>query len=286
MDDPDFRFLIKPGIDLLRENGHTLTINRPVILGELMATSKIIRDHIGEELKGRLFSIMFDVTTKSTLSVLGVNASFIENDEVICRSLGVVKINERHTGENIAMLVREIFAALDVSIQQIYAVTTDNGTNMIKTTRMLNEMLNEYDDQAENGDEHEDELSENGEDESDGLDSIFPPASEDVLSERFSAIIEDMTQNITLRQDYVAVINAVRCCAHTLQLAIHTSLSQSNAMNILAHVRAMCKQLRTQAVNVEFRKLSPNTILPPLDNITRWCSEFVMVSIMLFRYSL
>lgn len=156
-----FRCLIEPGLNMLRSTGHTVTINRTTIVQQLASTSDKIRDMIKTELKGRLFSLMFDITTKSTLSVLGVNASFIRNDVVVCRSLGVVQICERHTGENVAMLVRQILDGSNVSIRQIFAITTDNGSNMVKTTRMLNEMLNESDEQVE--DDDADELSEKDE---------------------------------------------------------------------------------------------------------------------------
>lgn len=58
----------------------------------------------------------------------------MENDSNIVRSLGLVQIMERHTGENIAEVVKQILRAFDIPISKIFAVTTDNGSNMIKQT--------------------------------------------------------------------------------------------------------------------------------------------------------
>lgn len=63
------------------------------------------------------------------------------NDKVVVRNLGIIHLTTRHTGENIAVLVDQILSSYGASIRQIFAITTDNGSNMIKTTRVINEMF-------------------------------------------------------------------------------------------------------------------------------------------------
>lgn len=102
---PAFRYLIGPRLDCLAENGFDITINRSVITGHIAETSDGIKERIKNELKNvRLFSVMMDVATKLTLSVLGINISFTRNDVVAIRSLGVIQLTKRHTAENLAEL--------------------------------------------------------------------------------------------------------------------------------------------------------------------------------------
>lgn len=221
------------------------------------------------------------------MSVLGINASFIQNDVVVVRCLGIIQITKRHTGENIATLVLNTLGSFDTSVEHIFAATTDNGSNMVRTTRIINEILENH--AAANNDELEyDENQPNeqcnvidiDEDSNDEFDSDDGEAND--VTQRFSEIVRDMTNNVTIQNDYIATIPEVRCCAHTLQLAVHDALSTSNARRILSKVKDICKLLRNQVVNTEFRRLSPKSILPPMDNATRWCSEYIMVNMIKF----
>lgn len=276
---PAFRYLIQPRLDELSNNGHGVVINRTKILDDIDVTTKGIRDRIKNELQTvRLYSIMMDTTTKSTLSVLGISASFTRNDVVVVRPLGVIHMKKRHTGDNIADLVASCLKTYDLSVDRIFAITTDNGSNMLKTTRVLNDMVtSDCEDLGNNCEQNQHIDAEENDESGDESEDDTNGSSENDLDQRFSAIVSDMTQNMTLQNEYIALISQVRCCAHTLQLAIHDAITDSNARRVIGRVREMCKSLRNQVINTEFRRLSPRTILPPLDNATRWCSEFVMV---------
>lgn len=262
---PPFQELINPGLEKLSAHGHNVTINRPVIGGEIASTSAMIQPQIKAELKGRMFSIMFDIATKSTLSMLGINVSFMIDDSVICRSLGVIQMTERHTGENIATMIQDVFTKYDITLPQLYAVTTDNGSNMLSSTRALNETANfdAFDDQSFY------EMIDSEDDESTGANNN---------TQRYIRIITEITQNYALQNDFLALIPEVRCCAHSLQLAVSHALSRSNVQrSIINRIRSMCKALRNQVINIEFRKLSPKSVIPPLNCPTRWSSEYIMV---------
>lgn len=271
LDRPAFRALIQPGLDNLAKYGQIVTINRAEIVQQIAIVSNEVRNHIKSELQNRFVSVMLDITTKSTLSVLGVNVSFIENDVVIIRSLGVINMTERHTGENIALVVQELFSVFDLPITNIFAITTDNGANMVKCTRVINEIIGQCDAADNNYEEIETDPLDCDDDE-----------QEVNTSTRFSEIINNMTQNLQLQNDYMAVIPEVRCCAHTLQLAIADAIRKSNASAVISKINRMCKALRNQVINIEFRKLAPHSTIPPLDVVTRWCSQYIMVFINIF----
>lgn len=262
-----FQDLIKPGLEKLAAYGHTVTINRPVIAQEIASTSAMIQQTIAAELKGRVFSVMFDIATKSTISMLGINASLMQNDLVVCRSLGVIQITERHSSENIAKMIQHVLTTFQVTLSQVYTATTDNGSNMICTTRVLNDTANDGFDYEE---------TDNEEDPMEASDST--PNNINNNNERYVQIINALTQNHTLQNEFLAAIPEVRCCAHTIQLAVSDALSKSNVRTtIISRVRAMCKALRNQVITIEYRKLSPNGIFPPLDCPTRWSSVYLMV---------
>lgn len=152
---------------------------------------------------------------------------------------------------------------------------------MIKTTRSLNEMINSVN-LNENNSEENQSNEENDSDLESGTDAIENESANNEA--HFSQIVRELTHNLTIQNDYVALINEIRCCAHTLQLAIHDALEQSNARRILGRAREICKSLRNQVINTEFKRISPSTILPPLDITTRWCSQYMMV-IFLFLFN-
>lgn len=39
------------------------------------------------------------------------------------------------------------------------------------------------------------------------------------MERRYGEIIDNMTHNLTIQNDYIATIPEIRCCVHTLQLA-------------------------------------------------------------------
>lgn len=109
LDKPAFRYLIQSKLNNLANNGHHITINRSLIVNNIEETSDAVRREIMNELKSvHLISLMMDISTKMTLSVLGLIVSFTKDDEVVHRLLGVIPINKRHTGDNIAELVVRI----------------------------------------------------------------------------------------------------------------------------------------------------------------------------------
>lgn len=273
---PAFRYLIQSQLDELAIRGHDITINRSLIVDDIEKTSNSVREHIKNELKlVPLLSLSMDIATKSTLSVLGISASFSRDDVVISRALGIIQLTKRHTGDNIAELVQKILDSFDVPMRKVYTVTTDNGANMVKTTRSMNDMANSLNTDENDNDRNQQNTETDSDVESDSPDSDME--ENEARNDRFSEILREFTHNLTIQNDYIALITEIRCCAHSLQLAIHDALERSNARRVLTRAREMCKSLRNQVINTEFRRISPSTILPPLDVITRWCSEFIMV---------
>lgn len=86
-DAPAMKFIMKKQLEQLEKNGYKVTINRHMIGKKIQELSDITRDQITKELKGKMISILFDICTKRTFSVLGISATYMLNDTVIARSL-------------------------------------------------------------------------------------------------------------------------------------------------------------------------------------------------------
>lgn len=269
MNSSGMRGFINARSEQLQSSGFKLSLNRWNIVDEVSIVSKHIEDGLKAELKGKIIHLMVDIATNGTLSMLGVNASYSNNYEVKCPSLGIVKITERHNAVNLADMLYDILAKYDVPLDNVFSITTDNGKNVVNSAVVLDIVANCCDtnvnpiyaesthDDYENDVELESLLNNNGID--------------------YASILDDVVENVVRVNDKVVLINHINCSTHTLQLGIKDSLVESDAVAILNEAKEICIALRTQIVQIEFDKLKEDKILPPLENSTRWGSRYLMV---------
>jgi len=103
----------------------------------------IVKAKIKKELKGRVISLKIDTASRHNRGMLGVNAQFYENKEICIRTLAIIELTKKHTGANLSSQIEAVLADFEVSKNQVYTVTSDNGRNMIKAINLLNEDLEE-----------------------------------------------------------------------------------------------------------------------------------------------
>ena len=114
----------------------------------------------------------------------------------------------------------------NISLQQVYSVTSDNGANMLKAVTLISDI-------QERGESNEDATGEETEQTGEDVEK----AGEDVGNQ----------EELKLQLDSVWPGHVLRrCAAHTLQLAVDDALKQ--ASNIIAKARHVAKRLRTQNV--------------------------------------
>lgn len=275
------RGFIRSRLQPIRLNGNTLAINRLDIVKNVAESSDIIRNRIKTELNGKTISVMFDMCTISTLATFGVNVNYMDNGNVISRSLGIIKIEKRHTAVNLADMLYDLLAKFEIPLSKVFSITTDTAKNATNTSEILNTVM------ANGAEMSMDEVPEQ---------IIFDrcPEDEDLYfgsdignEEELKRVIENADHHTLLAEETaelvsyktdVELINKINCGIHVLQLAINGGISGSNAETIIAQVKKMCLLMRTQIVMIEIRKLGSKIILPPLDNTTRWNSKYLMVS--------
>lgn len=130
--------MIKKQLNELNQAGRSVNLKDPhlyEVKEMLQKTAQNVRQIIREELKNRLFSLKVDITTKRRRSIFGVSAQFIVDGKHIIRSIGMLQLDESHTGEYLAKMIWELLSTYGVMPQQILAITTDNGANVVKMVR-------------------------------------------------------------------------------------------------------------------------------------------------------
>lgn len=276
------RGFIDSRIENLKQKGFRLpSINRTSILQEIEQTSESIVNQIKQELNGKIISLMFDIATKSTLSVLGLNATFMVNDAVLFRTLGVIQINVRHNAINIADLIYDILRKFDIKLNQVFSITTDNARNVTNVSKVLNSVVEGVESTCSNDcdkDNYDFEQESDEDDENIGAEN--ETELQNVLDS--AAFFENLLHGVALQfstnsNNLIDIINQVNCGTHTLQLSINDGLKESDAISTIEEVKGMCVAMRTQVVMIEFRKLTDTKIIPPLSNDTRWNSAYLMV---------
>lgn len=280
---PAIQGFLKKQIQDLEQNGYKLSLNRHTIVTKIKEVSGLIRNQISTELKGKLLSIIFDVCTKRTFSVLGISVAFMQNDVVVARSLGTVQLKERHRGSYLALVIDNTLQLYGASSNQIVSATADQASNMNNTTRHLNIHLNtETTEEISSGDENESVYDSDGDNDYQmEFENQIELQNELNNDDRYIELVTDMAQDLLRKNSLLSDIPKVHCCVHTVQLGVKEGIQKSDSLGIIEKVREMTVNLRNTVVNVEFRKLAPDCVLPPMYIDIRWNSDFIMVIILI-----
>lgn len=137
LDSPGLKGYISARLNALSRFGFKININRKSILDEVEKVSRVIENRISAEMAGRFVCIYFDICTKGTLSVLGVNATYDLDDETVCRSLGIYQINVRHNSVNLANMLYDILIKFSIQLNYVFAMVSDNAKNAVSTADVL-----------------------------------------------------------------------------------------------------------------------------------------------------
>lgn len=121
----------------------------------------------------------------------------------------MIQLNKRHTAQYLKVEVMKCLAEYNIDISQIYSNTTDNGANVVKVSKLLQELQEENLLMAE----EEDELT--------NANSTYKSFESQISS----------------------VFSVVRCAAHTIQLAAYDVIGVLQSQ--INDVRDVAKKIRT-----------------------------------------
>lgn len=140
VEDKAWKKILKPYLKALEENKFKLRVNRKNVGKWVKEKAAEFRQNISQRLKNKIVHIKVDGASKHRRSFLGVNVQFMNENHVIeVVTLGTIEIFERHTAENLKTVILELLKKYDVGIDQIYSFVSDNGANMLRTGRLLNQ---------------------------------------------------------------------------------------------------------------------------------------------------
>lgn len=256
LEDSGFQKSIEFQLNYLAQHGCKLTISRRNIKPYIERTAGSIRERLKTELKNRPLSIMTDIVTKNHRGILGINAQYYSEGKIYLRTLGMVEMHVRHNAENIRDLIVECLASYAISMDQVYAYTSDNAPVMLASH---NRMRDAADALGEEEDTNEDDFD---------LD----------LSGSFAKTVKALSDLISAEYATLQLpsITGIGCAAHILQIIIQDVLEKSAEEILVNKVRAIMITLRSQVCMIELAARGAK--LPIIDVLTRWNSIYFMVS--------
>lgn len=173
---------------------------------KLSETAEQTKSKIKNEIKNQFVSLKMDAASRHMRSILGINVQYVSEDfKIKIKTLAMKELTERHTSAYLKTVVLSVLNDYDISLKQVYCITSDNGRNMIKATKLLHDNLEE-DIQSEMM--YSDSESENGAEE-------FPDHD---LNGVENSIVSDSK----------SMINCMRCAAHTLQLVVNDAIQDQD----------------------------------------------------------
>lgn len=231
-----------------QKSGKKINISVDKIQNRVCEISREIKNQIIIETKNQLILMALDICTKNHRVILGINIQYILNGNIVVRTIGMPCMNQSHTAKNVAEMVKSSLNSFEISLKQIYCVTTDNAPYMLLCSDVLESMVED-----DNCDLNQNQIEE----------------------EFFRRILKEAVEDY-FEQPFADYVYNLPCGVHSFQLAIKDALAVSTiASRNIEHVRSIVKKMRTPTV-IRVMK-DQNLSLPVLDNDTRWDGKYSMV---------
>lgn len=275
---PAFKRVIKPYVDSLDRQGIKLTINRKIMKEKIEKRAKKMKEIITSEVRGKAVCLMLDIASRFNRSILGINISYLVNNIIVVRTIGMHVLRFTQTAKNIANIIKKILSEFQIFLNQVLSVTTDNGKNLVKAVALLDAEYQEEKGAQEDSTDQAfinqiNEIFESSDDEENIDSDIFDETYYLDLLANIRCLFEDAV--------YTDLIHGISCAAHCFHLIVTNAIKKSEETHqLLEKCRSLVKKLRTPT----FRALiDENKLLhAKLDVPTRWNSICVMVRFLFF----
>ncbi|XP_068237829.1 uncharacterized protein [Palaemon carinicauda] len=206
------------------------------------------------EFDKRLVCVKLDLCTRRGRHFLGVNVQSNINGKLKVVTASVKEMTQGATAEEIKSVLLACLNKIGIQEKQIYSLTTDNGSNVIKVGKLM-----QSDTRVKEGN-REEILSDSEEND----DEQVLEAAENKL--------DDLVNDIHLA---AISVTPARCALHIMQLCVHDVLKTDSVKHILCRVRKVVNKTHTQDMRLIFKNSSIS--LPKLDCETRWGSTYNML---------
>lgn len=268
-------------MERLEKSGHGIVLNKNFyeIKVYVKHIACEIRKYVIADVQKKMISVLLDIGSKNGMSILGIGIQFIKDNTVKNVAIGMVPLTRAHTALYIVEELKKCFDSYGIALNQIFAVVSDNASNMLAAAKRLDSFIN---DQSENDENAEQELPDfnhlnlneenilNNIEEMLELDSILN--DDDIYDALFAEVIGELDKHTT------SVIT-IRCGAHSIQLCVRAALKKNNLNAVLILCKYVVRKLHTQNIKYEIQEKGVEFILPHPSNDTRWDSDLEMVTL-------
>jgi hypothetical protein len=284
LEDSGFQKIIRPTIEAL-STIERITVSRTSVCPWIHEEAEKLRTEIKLKIKEKMISVKIDLATRLGRSIFGLNAQYVDDCKLKILTLAMKEFDEAHTAEKLLTEFEKIMKSYDISLGQIYRVTSDNGSNMIKMGQLLKDKENLTDVESETDDDDVDSMcdsdlsSESDSDEEtdkDDLETSSDSMMNDDLDDENDELVDlgSMFQNKF--KETTSLVDILRCFEHSLQLGPADLIKKHSIIKRLVSIgKKASKKLRNQV----FTRLlkSKNLKKPILSNKTRWGSSYLML---------
>lgn len=199
----------------------------------------------------RTTSICVDCWTKKglTSSYLGISARFFDPDKYeVCHAiLDVIQVEHPHTGKVLAEIITRTLSKWGLGKEKVLIVISDNGSNMTKAVKLMQEEAKQNDnDKDDDTEEEEDEAVQAGNDFNE-LDTSHTTGDE-IESQDGNNSENDNGENEAANegvndQYFLSEVEMpyrhMPCLAHTIQLLIKPIIKE-NYGTVMTAARKLC----------------------------------------------
>lgn len=257
LSDSGFLKLVNPLLDIIKKStGENISIGMEKVKNQMKIIDEKIREQIMKETKNTLISVMIDIATRCNRAFLGINIQYMLKSRIVVRTLKLLRLTESHTGKSLSKAVIDTLKEFNISIKQIYSQTTDNGSNVLLSTKLLEELA-----EAEKNACGEDTLT-----------------IEQIEEEFYVELLKQAEQEFFQSENVADFVNKLTCGEHNFQLAFKGALKISTTTSsLICKVKNVARKLRTPNILNVLREKKLN--FPLLDNDTRWTGKYTMVRV-------
>lgn len=269
LNDSGTRLLLDPLLHAFELKGVKVDVSIPTLKSYLSKYADEVKSEIRSELKNKIIHVKLDMARHQRKSILGVNIQYMKDDQIVVRTLTMLQTNNSHTGEYICSLLMQILDDFNIKYSQVHTITTDNGRNVLKSVNLFRAV-------------EDADLLDRTFDDDEELNRLFGEengVNEDENSEE-SESFDDMERIVNSAVDLFdvknAIMTAIKCAAHTVQLVVNVSLNKTNYAKKLI---TKCRRIVRSLLNPNMYNLIKQQRLrcPIIDCLTRWSSTYYML---------
>lgn len=248
---PNMRALMDPYCEALsQKEGSRFVINSKNVRSGVLKCASNIRKALTKKLEGKILSLKIDSATRGFRTIFGINVQFRENGKNESHLLAMLHISGKQstTSKKLAQYIIKQLKKYKVSTDQIITITSDNGANMCKSSRMLAHVQNVMHEELQGEEDN----------------NIYLMHLEEI--EKNDPIVVQIEN-----------LQSCRCAAHTLQLCATDVSKNDEFKNYILVCRNLVKSIRKSSNGyLEIFEQNKKSV-PTLDCATRWGSTYLML---------